>query len=241
MTGMVGTALYVSPEVQGNTKATYNQVRFQFVLEYKCDLVSECLVLIHSFCLQKVDLFSLGIILFEMSYRPMTTGAERISVLSQLRVVGPCSRLGAIYVEALKLLFILSLFMLQEPISFPEDFAAYEQGTQVRTLLHNFWYRVFLCVSQSISKTSFCLSSCQRKVTEWLLKHDPALRPTAQELLKSELLPPPQMEESELHEVLQHTMANINGKAYRTMVGQLFAQNTTPVMDYTYDIDLHKV
>lgn len=155
MTGMVGTALYVSPEVQGNTKATYNQ---------------------------KVDLFSLGIILFEMSFRPMTTGSERISVLSQLRV---------------------------EPILFPEDYAAYEQGTQ-------------------------------RKVIEWLLKHDPALRPTAQELLKSELLPPPQMEESELHEVLQHTMANINGKAYRTMVGQLFAQNTSPVMDYTYDIDLHK-
>ncbi|XP_044021678.1 eIF-2-alpha kinase GCN2 isoform X2 [Siniperca chuatsi] len=155
MTGMVGTALYVSPEVQGNTKATYNQ---------------------------KVDLFSLGIILFEMSYRPMTTGAERISVLSQLRV---------------------------EPIMFPEDFTAYEQGTQ-------------------------------RKVIEWLLNHDPALRPTTQELLKSELLPPPQMEESELHEVLQHTMANINGKAYRTMVGQLFAQNTSPVMDYTYDIDLHK-
>lgn len=82
---------------------------------------------------------------------------------------------------------------------------------------------------------------CQRKVIQWLLNHDPALRPTAQELLKSELLPPPQMEESELHEVLQHTMANINGKAYRTMVGQLFAQNTSPVMDYAYDIDLHKV
>ncbi len=85
------------------------------------------------------------------------------------------------------------------------------------------------------------LCICQRKVIEWLLNHDPALRPTTQELLKSELLPPPQMEESELHEVLQHTMANINGKAYRTMVGQLFAQNTSPVMDYTYDIDLHKV
>ncbi|XP_039993112.1 eIF-2-alpha kinase GCN2 isoform X2 [Xiphias gladius] len=155
MTGMVGTALYVSPEVQGNTKATYNQ---------------------------KVDLFSLGIILFEMCYRPMTTGAERISVLSKLRV---------------------------EPIIFPEDFTAFEQGTQ-------------------------------RKVIQWLLNHDPALRPTTQELLKSELLPPPQMEESELHEVLQHTMANINGKAYRTMVGQLFAQNTSPVIDYTYDIDLHK-
>uniref|UniRef100_A0A8C7VTK9 non-specific serine/threonine protein kinase n=1 Tax=Oncorhynchus mykiss TaxID=8022 RepID=A0A8C7VTK9_ONCMY len=147
MTGMVGTALYVSPEVQGNTKATYNQ---------------------------KVDLFSLGIILFEMSYRPMTTGSERISVLSQLRM----------------------------DIHFPEDFP--------------------------------------EKVIGWLLNHDPALRPTAQELLKSDLLPPPQMEESELHEVLQHTMANVNGKAYRTMVNQLFSQNTSPVMDYTYDIDLHK-
>ncbi|KAM9356242.1 eIF-2-alpha kinase GCN2 isoform 2-T2 [Pholidichthys leucotaenia] len=155
LTGMVGTALYVSPEVQGNTKATYNQ---------------------------KVDLFSLGIILFEMSYRPMTTGSERISVLSHLRA---------------------------EPVVFPEDFIAREQGGQI-------------------------------KVIEWLLKHDPALRPTTQELLKSNLLPPPQMEESELHEVLQLTMANTNGKAYRTMVGQLFAQNTSPVQDYTYDIDLHR-
>ncbi|XP_040916157.1 eIF-2-alpha kinase GCN2 [Toxotes jaculatrix] len=155
MTGMVGTALYVSPEVQGNTKATYNQ---------------------------KVDLFSLGIILFEMSYRPMITGAERISVLTKLR---------------------------EEPIIFPEDFTEYGQRTQ-------------------------------RTVIEWLLSHDPALRPTTQELLKSDLLPLPQMEESELHEVLQHTMANVNGKAYRTMVGQLFAQNISPVMDYTYDIDLHK-
>lgn len=37
MTGMVGTALYVSPEVQGNTKATYNQVQLTlkpFVMVY---------------------------------------------------------------------------------------------------------------------------------------------------------------------------------------------------------------
>lgn len=155
MTGMVGTALYVGPEVQGNTKATYNQ---------------------------KVDLFSLGIILFEMSYRPMSTASERIFVLSQLR---------------------------KESITFPEDFCKYESGTQ-------------------------------RKVIGWLLNHDPALRPTAVELLKSDLLPPPQMEESELHEVLQHTMANVNGKAYRTMVNQLFSQNISPVTDYTYDTDIHK-
>ncbi|KAJ8290413.1 hypothetical protein GJAV_G00012550 [Gymnothorax javanicus] len=155
MTGMVGTALYVSPEVQGNTKATYNQ---------------------------KVDLFSLGIILFEMSYRPMNTASERISVLSQLRT---------------------------EDIEFPQDFVQYGSGTQ-------------------------------RKAICWLLSHDPALRPSAVELLKSDLLPPPQMEESELHEVLQHTMANVNGKAYRTMVNQLFSQSISPVMDFTYDMDMHK-
>lgn len=91
MTGMVGTALYVSPEVQGNTKATYNQVKVLFGLEITPHF-KIVMSILHVFPLcQKVDLFSLGIILFEMSYRPMTTGAERISVLGQLRGVSPCS------------------------------------------------------------------------------------------------------------------------------------------------------
>ncbi|XP_069805536.1 eIF-2-alpha kinase GCN2 isoform X1 [Dendropsophus ebraccatus] len=155
LTGMVGTALYVSPEVQGNTKASYNQ---------------------------KVDLFSLGIILFEMSYRPMDTSSERISVLSMLR---------------------------QPSIIFPNDFETPE-------------------------------TEKQRKVITWLLNHDPATRPTAMELLKCDLLPPPQLEESELHEVLHHTLANIDGKAYRTMISQIFSQRITPAMDYTYDSDIFK-
>lgn len=37
---------------------------------------------------QKVDLFSLGIIFFEMSYHPMVTASERIFVLTRLRDVG---------------------------------------------------------------------------------------------------------------------------------------------------------
>ncbi|EQB77319.1 eukaryotic translation initiation factor 2-alpha kinase 4 [Camelus ferus] len=138
LTGMVGTALYVSPEVQGSTKSAYNQ---------------------------KVDLFSLGIIFFEMSYHPMVTASERIFVLNQLR---------------------------------------------------------------------------DKSVISWLLNHDPAKRPTATELLKSELLPPPQMEESELHEVLHHTLANVDGKAYRTMMAQIFSQRVSPAIDYTYDSDILK-
>ena len=73
------------------------------------------------------------------------------------------------------------------------------------------------------------------------MNHDPAKRPAATELLKSELLPPPQMEESELHEVLHHTLANVDGKAYRTMMGQIFAQRVSPAIDYTYDSDILKV
>ncbi|XP_048456435.1 eIF-2-alpha kinase GCN2 [Rhincodon typus] len=155
LTGMVGTALYVSPEVQGNTKASYNQ---------------------------KVDLFSLGIIFFEMSYRPMDTTSERISVLSKLRM---------------------------PTIEFPEDFD-----------------------EERCSK--------QRLIVGWLLNHDPAKRPTAVELLKSKHLPPPQMEESELHEMLHHALANTSSKVYRTLVTQIFSQHITPAMDFTYDIDVHK-
>lgn len=73
------------------------------------------------------------------------------------------------------------------------------------------------------------------------MNHDPAKRPTATELLKSELLPPPQMEESELHEVLHHTLANVDGKAYRTMMAQIFSQRVSPAIDYTYDSDILKV
>uniref|UniRef100_A0A8D1R8Q1 non-specific serine/threonine protein kinase n=1 Tax=Sus scrofa TaxID=9823 RepID=A0A8D1R8Q1_PIG len=148
LTGMVGTALYVSPEVQGSTKSAYNQ---------------------------KVDLFSLGIIFFEMSYHPMVTASERIFVLNQLRDV---------------------------------------------------------CIKSSLE--------FDKSVISWLLNHDPAKRPTATELLKSELLPPPQMEESELHEVLHHTLANVDGKAYRTMMAQIFSQRVPPAIDYTYDSDILK-
>lgn len=37
------------------------------------------------FCFQKVDLYSLGIIFFEMCYRPLATGMERVKVLVNLR------------------------------------------------------------------------------------------------------------------------------------------------------------
>lgn len=58
-TGKVGTALYVAPELMGKAaKSIYNQ---------------------------KVDLYSLGIIFFEMCHRPFSTGMERVETLASLR------------------------------------------------------------------------------------------------------------------------------------------------------------
>ncbi|XP_041969530.1 eIF-2-alpha kinase GCN2 [Aricia agestis] len=59
LTGKVGTTLYVAPELQqSTTKVMYNQ---------------------------KVDIYSLGIILFEMFHQPFDTGTERCTVLMNLR------------------------------------------------------------------------------------------------------------------------------------------------------------
>ncbi|XP_072120701.1 eIF-2-alpha kinase GCN2 isoform X3 [Mobula birostris] len=192
LTGMVGTALYVSPEVQGNAKATYNQ---------------------------KVDLFSLGIIFFEMSYHPMATASERIFVLNKLRM---------------------------PTIEFPEDFDEEKQVLQRGPQLTGHRRGVAILISSKLNfEKVFEMGDKEgryilKRIIGWLLDHDPTKRPTAVELLRSDLLPPPQMEESELHEMLHHTLANTSSKAYRTMVTQLFSQRITPGMDFTYDSDVYK-
>ena len=81
----------------------------------------------------------------------------------------------------------------------------------------------------------------QVAILKLLLTHDPTLRPTADQLLASELLPPPHMEEAELTEVLRSTLSQPDTKAYRHMISAIFGQRVDPATDFTYDIDLHKV
>jgi len=57
-TGGVGTSFYVAPELSKQGKSHYNK---------------------------KVDIYSLGIILFEMMHPPFRTYMERATVLGQLR------------------------------------------------------------------------------------------------------------------------------------------------------------
>ncbi|XP_013386608.1 eIF-2-alpha kinase GCN2 isoform X2 [Lingula anatina] len=156
LTGKVGTALYVSPEMMvTGGKANYNQ---------------------------KVDIYSLGVIFFEMCYKALPLGMERVKILGQLRL---------------------------PEIKFPEDFDEYELKKQTELL-------------------------------RWLLNHDPTQRPTSMELLQSPYMPPPQMEEAELNEVLRSTISNPQSKTYHRMLTTLFSQPFDAATDVLFDFEMHR-
>lgn len=152
-TGVVGTALYVAPEIGSGSKSIYNQ---------------------------KVDIYSLGIILFEMCYKPLETNMERIKILLGLR---------------------------NKEIILPDDF-----------------------VNKKNTRQEFLI--------KWLLNHDVSKRPTSQELLQSEHVPPPVLEECELRELVRHTLSNPQLKSYKYLIGSCFQQSSlSPAQDITYDKD----
>ena len=130
---------------------------------------------------QKVDIYSLGIIFFEMCHPPLTTGMERIKVLSAVR---------------------------SKEIELPKDFeVVYGQ---------------------------------QSHIIKWLLNHDSTARPTSSELLQSDYLPPPQVEEAQIQEMVKHTLANPTSKSYRHLIDACLDQSLDKQRDIIYDIDLPK-
>ncbi|XP_055375008.1 eIF-2-alpha kinase GCN2 [Condylostylus longicornis] len=154
-TGTVGTALYVAPELTGNaSKSTYNQ---------------------------KVDMYTLGIILFEMSHPPFETAMERIKTILDLRSKN----------------IVLPEKILKNP--------RYDQNV---------------------------------KIIQWLLKHDPSQRPAAEELLLSDLMPPAQLETSELQEIVRHILANPQSKGYKNLVARCLQQESDDVLELTYHLGL---
>ncbi|XP_040575688.1 eIF-2-alpha kinase GCN2 [Lepeophtheirus salmonis] len=156
LTGQIGTAMYIAPEVQKMRSTVYNQ---------------------------KVDIYSLGIIFFEMCYHPLKTGMERIKILTDLR---------------------------SEEIIFPSDFDEHvmeQQGFLIR----------------------------------WLLNHDPMQRPSSFELLQSDYLPPPQVEEAEVRELVRHTLSNKQSKTYHYLIDAVLAQKMRLADDLKYDLEIPKV
>lgn len=81
----------------------------------------------------------------------------------------------------------------------------------------------------------------QTYIIKWLLNHNPTQRASTKELLLSEHLPPPQMEEEELDEILRSTIADPRSKAYRRMLSALFSQNVNAADDLLFDSEIYKV
>uniref|UniRef100_A0A1Q3F239 non-specific serine/threonine protein kinase n=1 Tax=Culex tarsalis TaxID=7177 RepID=A0A1Q3F239_CULTA len=155
LTGKVGTALYVAPELTGNaSKSTYNQ---------------------------KVDLYSLGIILFEMSSTPLATGMERVKTLMDLRSAA---------------------------IQFPDHMLTENKFLQ------------------------------QVQVIRWLLNHDPSKRPSAEELLSSELVPPTRLEAGEIQDIVRHVMSNPQSRHYKHLIARCFAQESDTICELSYHLDM---
>ena len=75
-------------------------------------------------------------------------------------------------------------------------------------------------------------------IIKWLLNHDPSMRPTSMELLQSNYLPPPQVEEAELQEMVKHTLASRNSKSYRHLVDSCLGQTMDIKNDIIYDLDV---
>lgn len=62
-------------------------------------------------------------------------------------------------------------------------------------------------------------------------------RPTSQEVLQSDHIPPPVLEEAELQELVRHTLSNPHLKAYKYLVESCFKQTISSAQDITYDKD----
>lgn len=71
----------------------------------------------------------------------------------------------------------------------------------------------------------------------WLLNHNVSERPTSHEVLQSDHIPPPVLEECELQEMVRHTLSNPHLKAYKYLVESCFKQTISSAQDITYDKD----
>ena len=81
----IGTALYVAPELKcGTNKQTIHSM-IHFSNFFILTKTKPKLLIGKPVYNEKVDIYSLGIIFFEMCHPPLNTGMERIKILSSIR------------------------------------------------------------------------------------------------------------------------------------------------------------
>ena len=77
----------------------------------------------------------------------------------------------------------------------------------------------------------------QTYIVKWLLNHDPVSRPTSDQLLASDWLPPVMVEESIMNTMVRNAMKNTSSKAYKHLIDAVMKQPMSVDKDISYDSD----
>ena len=177
MTGGVGTTFYRAPEQEGNVKRKKGQTYTD-----------------------KADIFSLGVVLFEMFTPPFATYMERAENLTRVR--GDHCKLSG-YSSSMT----DDEFRKLSEERFPPAFRERVPENAQRLIL-------------------------------WCLSRDARRRPSAEELLKSDLLPQKiELEQRYLSEALQ-LLTSSQSESYMQILDALFKKPVKDIVALTYDTDI---
>ena len=190
MTGGVGTTYYRAPEQEGNAPSGSGK---------KGDGSSSYT--------QKADIFSLGIILFEIFHPPFNTYMERAEILTTLRADRELPGPGPFTPAKGWIQSTEEEFSSCSKMRFPQSFAEKVSTNAQRIML-------------------------------WCLERNPSKRPTAEELLSSELLPRKiELEQHYLEEALE-ILTSTQSESYLQILDAIFNKPNPDVTESTFDTDL---
>lgn len=79
-------------------------------------------------------------------------------------------------------------------------------------------------------------SSHQTHLIKWMLDHDVKTRPSSQEVLQCDIVPPPQLEEAEVKDMVRRTLSNPQSKDYKFLIASCFNQQMPPTLDATFNV-----
>eukprot|EP00550_Attheya_septentrionalis_P002446 CAMPEP_0198283486 /NCGR_PEP_ID=MMETSP1449-20131203/3055_1 /TAXON_ID=420275 /ORGANISM="Attheya septentrionalis, Strain CCMP2084" /LENGTH=1832 /DNA_ID=CAMNT_0043980097 /DNA_START=122 /DNA_END=5620 /DNA_ORIENTATION=+ len=206
MTGGVGTTFYIAPEQEmvGARKNTGRKIDNSYDV--------------------KADIFSLGVILFEMFQPPFPTYMERAETLMKAR--GDHSPTMSSLPHGRPLFSVSehddSSSITSSPVAKLDDELDWTKRASQR-------------FSESFRSS---VPENAQKIILWCLDRDPSKRPSAEDLLTSDLFPRKiELEKRYLEEALQ-TLANPQSDSYQQILDSLFKQPTPDSIEVTYDTDV---
>lgn len=198
ITGGVGTTFYIAPEQEfQRNSSTRNQT------DYDC----------------KADIFSLGIIIFEMFHGPFSTQMERANTLNRLRGDNAGKNHHVITSSNTN----TSILTVDSKVAGNDK------------ILENDEFLKDACIRfpESFEATDNC-----KKIILWCLQKDPKARPNADELLSSDLLPRQiELDHHYLKEALQ-SISNPDSESHQRIIQALFDRHALQHVEITWDTDV---